>query len=674
MSDPIVPQTRIRAEIRQDGSGVLDVNGTHRHLERGGFPQTRTAIVSHAAEFAAALRRPIGVSITGADGDWDIVVHPDGSVTDVRQLAPPPSPEPLPTTPPLASAPAPAPAAPASAPSTPAAPVPPAAPSAPPAAPFVASVPSFGQTGSVDRVEDATLASRDDLQDLDDLESTAVRAPEPAAAPSAPAPAAQAEAPAPPQPEPAPEPEAQHGAQELPATHAAQPAPEPQASPALPSFEPSLDDTIASSRLVETAAPKPSPSVPLQAPIESVPGYDPLLDETVARAPAAHRPIASVPSAPAAAPAQPAYQPGQVASTPAPSAYAAPVQQVPQVPQPQIPAMPQAPAEQPAAQQQERQPGYAPGELTGPMTADGRHSFLEASQRDAPAQQGLRGAMTRMGLKMTPSQEELAERADERAVSQHWPGPRTIAVVNGKGGAGKTPTTVLLSAVFAHFGGAGVLAWDNNQTRGTLGWRTERGPHEATLLELLPQAERLLGVGAQSADLASFVHHQSQDKFDVLRSKPMRLAHENRVNPGDVDAIHAVASKYYRLIVIDSGNDESDPMWLRMIDHADQIVVATTTRADHAEAGALLLEALAQRDERSAILAKRSVVVVSQADPKASRQDVDGVIGGYGPLAREVVRIPFDQGLVDGHLRLGALRPETRRAWLGAAAAVARGL
>ena len=73
------------------------------------------------------------------------------------------------------------------------------------------------------------------------------------------------------------------------------------------------------------------------------------------------------------------------------------------------------------------------------------------------------------------------------------------------------------------------------------------------------------------------------------------LAHEQRVEPADVDAIHAVAAKYYRLIFIDSGNDESDPMWLRMIDHADQIVVATTTRDDHAEAGALLLEALAEQ-------------------------------------------------------------------------------
>lgn len=258
-------------------------------------------------------------------------------------------------------------------------------------------------------------------------------------------------------------------------------------------------------------------------------------------------------------------------------------------------------------------------------------------------------------------------------MSRHWPGPRTVAVVNGKGGAGKTPTTVLLAAVFAQFGGAGVLAWDNNQTRGTLGWRTETGAHDRTLLELLPQTERLLGAHGQSADLAHFVHHQPQEKYDVLRSKPIRLAHENRLRPEDVDAIHAIAAKFYRLIVIDSGNDESDPMWLRMIDLADQIVVATTTRDDHAEAGALLLEALEDRDERSARLARESVVVVTQADPKATPTDVADVMNGYDSLAREVVHIPYDREMVDGHLKLRSLTPATQQAWLSAAAAVARG-
>ncbi|MCF4121425.1 ATPase [Antribacter sp. KLBMP9083] len=303
-----------------------------------------------------------------------------------------------------------------------------------------------------------------------------------------------------------------------------------------------------------------------------------------------------------------------------------------------------------------------------------RQSFLTHEPDEDPATRGLRGALARVGIRIGPSEAERAEREDERAVSQHWPGPRTVAIVNGKGGAGKTPSTVLLAAVFAQHGGAGVVTWDNNQTRGTLGWRTEQGPHQSTLLDLLAQSERLLGPSAQAADLARYVHHQTRDRFDVLRSKPMALAHEQRVEPEDVDAIHSVLSKYYRMIFIDSGNDESDPMWLRMIDHADQLVVATTTRDDHAEAGALLLEALAGRDGRSAYLAQQAVAIVSQADPKGSPDDVRRVAEGYSTLAREVVTVPFDPAMVDGHLRYGALRPATQRAWLGAGAAVARGL
>ncbi|MFI2363870.1 hypothetical protein [Promicromonospora sp. NPDC019610] len=305
---------------------------------------------------------------------------------------------------------------------------------------------------------------------------------------------------------------------------------------------------------------------------------------------------------------------------------------------------------------------------------EARQSFLTHQQDEDPATQGFRGMLTRMGIRVGPSESERAERADERAVSQHWPGPRTISMVNGKGGAGKTPSTVLLAAVFAQFGGAGVVTWDNNQTRGTLGWRTEQGPHESTLLDLLPQTDRLLGPSAQAADLARYVHHQTRDRFDVLRSKPIAMANEQRIEPQDVDAIHSVLSKYYRMILIDSGNDESDPMWQRMIDLTDQLVVATTTRDDHAEAGALLLEALGTRDGRSAYLAQQSVVVVSQADPKESSGELEKVADGYRALAREVVTIPFDPAMVDGHLRYGALRPETRRAWLAAGAAVAGGL
>jgi hypothetical protein len=303
-----------------------------------------------------------------------------------------------------------------------------------------------------------------------------------------------------------------------------------------------------------------------------------------------------------------------------------------------------------------------------------RRSFLSNQITEQPAEQGWRGALARLGMPIAPSEAERAERSDVLAVSQHWAGPRTIAVVNGKGGAGKTPTVILLSAVFARYGGTGILAWDNNQTRGTLGWRTEQGPHDATLLELLPEVNHLLETGAKVADLNRYVHHQSADRYDVLRSQPLKLAGVQRIKADDVDAIHQVASKYYRIIIIDSGNDESDPVWQRMIDHTDQLVLATTTRDDHAEAGALLLEALQRRSPASAHLAHNAVVVVNQADPTAKATEVTRISEGFHGIAREAVTIPYDPAMVGGVLSFDALQPRTRRAWLAAAAAVTRGL
>ncbi|MCU1525484.1 MAG: ATPase [Microbacteriaceae bacterium] len=309
-----------------------------------------------------------------------------------------------------------------------------------------------------------------------------------------------------------------------------------------------------------------------------------------------------------------------------------------------------------------------------PSRRHARASFLDEETRPKPASQGWRGLIAKAGIRVPPSTRELAERTDIHAVSQHWPGPRTIAVVNGKGGANKTPTTAMLSAVFARNGGAGVLAWDNNETRGTLGWRTEQGPHTATLQSLLPHAEALLSPGARAADLSQFVHHQTGDKYDVLRSNPTMLATEQRIVAEDFDRLHAVATKYFRLIFVDSGNDESAERWLRMIDHTDQLVIATTALGEHAEAGALLLEALAQRDEHSAKLAAGAVVIVSQSEKSSSLAVARGVADGFGALARIAVSVPFDRAMHGGKLRYDDLAPATRRAWLRAAAGVAEGL
>lgn len=308
-------------------------------------------------------------------------------------------------------------------------------------------------------------------------------------------------------------------------------------------------------------------------------------------------------------------------------------------------------------------------------------TFLVTKTQSSPATKGWRGALNKLGMRLDPSTEEQSEREDIQTVSQHWPGPRTIAVVNRKGGANKTPTVALLSAVLARYGGGPVVAWDNNESQGTLGWRTEQGAHNSSILHLVAAADTLLSPSANSADLAHYVHHQTADKFDVLRSDENEEG-DHEVTAEEVDTAHRVLSKFYRLLVMDSGNTARSANWRRMIHHTTQLVVPVTAMEDRAEAARLTLQTLEARGGHDAQLANNAVVIVSEATDaargsgeamKRSRQEAARIAEGFRPLVREVIRVPYDPALVNGVIRFDALRPETQRAWLSAAAAVAKG-
>lgn len=301
-----------------------------------------------------------------------------------------------------------------------------------------------------------------------------------------------------------------------------------------------------------------------------------------------------------------------------------------------------------------------------------RPSFLSPAPEPLPRQTGWRGFARRFGITVKPSAAERRRAEWTAVVSRQWAGCRTIAIANGKGGVGKTMTTAMLSAVYAREGGGNVLAWDNNDTRGTLGWRTEQGMYDTTLRDLLPEASRLLELGAGVSDITRFVHHQATDRYDVLRSNPELLATDQRIAAAEFDLLMQVAARFYRLVVFDSGNDESAERWLRMVDNSYQLVIPTLATPESAESAALLLDALRGRDDRSNILAARAVVIVTQSEPAlaVARQIADG----FREHVRAVHVIPFDPALKAGPLRFDELRPRTRDAWFAAAAATAEGL
>jgi cellulose biosynthesis protein BcsQ len=378
--------------------------------------------------------------------------------------------------------------------------------------------------------------------------------------------------------------------------------------------------------------------------------------------------------------AAPWRQQGPVPPKPAPAPVAdAPVLEE----EPRNPAA--APASFGAAIARTQEPAPAAGTAAAKPAARSSlkdTSFLVSAPVLHPATRGWRGALSRLGLKMGPSAEELAEREDVRTVSQHWPGPRTVAVVNRKGGANKTPTVVMLSAILARYSGAATVAWDNNESQGTLGWRTEKGSHDNSVLDLIDSSQALLSPSAQAAEIARFVHHQTADKYDVLRSDENDEG-DHEVTAEEVDIAHQVLTRYYRLIVMDSGNTARAANWRRMIHHTNQLVVPVTAIEDRAEAARLTLQTLQSRGGHDAELARNAVVIVSESTDarnsmtgdalKRAKDEARRIADAFTPHVRAVVRIPYDPALVNGPIRHDALQPATQRAWLAAAAAVAKG-
>ena len=607
-----------RAEVLLSAEGHAHVifEGIEADLSKSTPKEARAAVVTHLSHRARTLGHPISTTITEPAGSWRIAVYPDGTIITEGTLTPTPTPaqtrvRPSVTT--RSSSPPPVRRRQRAAP---------ALESDTPATAGIRLPPGLlPRTASA---EGRTAPRR----------HRAAPAPEPPAV-SAPSPDAPAESPSPPITS---------------RSRAAAPSARPVVAPLPTRSAPSPSRPVAPPPARPVVAPLPTRSAPSPSPptrSETSPSSSAMLDTPYSNL--------AVPPSPSIAPPETSAVSPETLATPYSASLASPASA--------------AAAMQPPMAATPASPSAAPPDARGQARS---MSLLTEVTNEAPAATGLRGALNQLGLHLAPASRERAERADAAAVAQHWAGPRTIAVVNGKGGAGKTPTAILLSAVFARYGGAGVVAYDNNSTRGTLGWRTQQGPHDATVIDLLPHVDHLLSPQAQAAEISGFVHHQREDRYDVLRSRPEVLAD---AKPGDADtfdAVHAVLTKYYRLVVVDSGNDESSPQWRAMIARADAIVVPTTTRPDHAESARLLLAELAGTDDHAALLAENALVVVSQgskAEPSPAH-----LVSTFQDIARAAVGIPYDPSMAGRPLILDSLNPTTRRAWLRTGTALAAGL
>jgi hypothetical protein len=175
--------------------------------------------------------------------------------------------------------------------------------------------------------------------------------------------------------------------------------------------------------------------------------------------------------------------------------------------------------------------------------------------------------------------------------------PRRAAHDRGaqpEGRAHKTTSTLLLAATFGTQRGGATLAWDNNETRGTLGWRAQNAPHHRTAVDLLEDLDRSTPDRASLAALDTYVRTQVDARFDVLASDEDAAA-SSTIDATAFDRLHDVLSRYYRLLIVDTGNNMRASNWVAAVAAADQLVIVSTVREDTAASAAWLLDGCARR-------------------------------------------------------------------------------
>ena len=272
-----------------------------------------------------------------------------------------------------------------------------------------------------------------------------------------------------------------------------------------------------------------------------------------------------------------------------------------------------------------------------------------------------------------PGRVERHHRAAISSVQRSLNGPKTVVVLNPKGGAHKTTATLLIAATFGIHRGGYTLAWDNNETRGTLGWRSAHARHANTAVSLLQDLDRFTDLSsARVGDLDNYVRSQGSAQFDVLASDE-DAASAASIDAAAFNALHRTLVRFYRVMVIDTGNNMRASNWQAAVAAADQLVIVSTIREDTAQSAAWAIDALRATGYEAAV--RRAVTVLSEPAADVDLKLRTRLHHHFGQLTRVVLDVPHDPALVaGGPLLIEGLATRTREAWLQVTSAVADGL
>jgi MinD-like ATPase involved in chromosome partitioning or flagellar assembly len=244
--------------------------------------------------------------------------------------------------------------------------------------------------------------------------------------------------------------------------------------------------------------------------------------------------------------------------------------------------------------------------------------------------------------------------------------PRVLAFANPKGGVHKTTATVLAAATIGSVRGRGVLAWDDNELRGTLGLRAGSARHARTIRHLLGDLMQIENMHGDDLlqELDGYLRHASDGSYDVLAGEENpRFA--QRLDQSTVQRVMDLLRRTHDVICVDTGNNVESVNWQTVMRAADQLVITTVPREDAAFTADWMLDLL--NDTGMEELAANAVTLISCPSP-GNLPLLGDLTKHFKTRTRAVAVVPYDPALeVGSSIEYAELQPDTRQAWLRAA-------
>ena len=295
--------------------------------------------------------------------------------------------------------------------------------------------------------------------------------------------------------------------------------------------------------------------------------------------------------------------------------------------------------------------------------ADLREDAILRSRADRPRSGWRRALYSASGGLVNPglSEAEAARNMLLRRLRRHLPGTHQVAVSSLKGGVGKTTVSAVLGLTLAEYRGDRVVAVDANPDAGTLADRLT-GEIGVTVRHMLDNLASIDSLTAASR------YTSLAGRLQVLSSE-QDPAMSEAFNRDEYEQICGVLSRFYNIIITDSGTGLVHSAMEGTLALADSLVVVGSPTVDGASRASKTLDWLIAHGYTEQVA---DAVVVLCCDRVSPEIDRERVRAHFASRSRAVVEIPYDPHLVaGGKLDLGLMGKETQLAFLELGALIA---